>query len=134
MTEQGNKTKEPSSSADHELVLQSGEAWNGQAYEHYPAGKPQLSVMRMSLPPHTKLPWHTHPVPNTAYVLTGRLTIQDKASGECHTIHAGEALNETINSPHRGFTGKEAAELIIFYAGTEGVKLSEPLPGEEPEF
>jgi len=67
-------------------------------------------------------------------VLSGRLNIQDKISGECHTVHAGEALNETINSPHRGFTDKEAAELIMFYAGTKGVKLSESLPGEEPGF
>jgi len=134
MTEKCKQTDTPSSSTEHEMVLQSGEAWNGQPYEHYPPGKPLVSVMRMSLPPNTELPWHTHPVPNAAYVLSGRLTIQDKDSGKCHTVQAGEALIETIDRSHRGFTGKKAAEIVIFYAGAEGLKLSVPLPGEAPEF
>jgi len=134
MTKDHSKTNQQAGSVQHELVLQSGAAWNGQAYQHYPPGKPQLSVMRMSLPPHTELPWHTHPVPNAAYVLSGQLTIQDKDTGECHTIHEGEALNETIDSAHRGFTCEDAAELVIFYAGAEGLVLSVPLPGEAAEF
>lgn len=118
----------------HELIMQSGKAWNGQTYSQYPDGNPQISVMRMSVPPHSELPWHTHPMPNTAYILAGQLTIEDKDSGETHTVTAGEALNETIDSAHRGYTKDEAAELVIFYAGVEGQELSIPLPGEESEF
>lgn len=85
-------------------------------------------------PPLTELPWHTHPMPNAAYVLSGQLTIQDKETVECYTVHAGEALNETTDSAHRGYTLDDAAELVIFYAGVEGQPLSVPLSGEAPEF
>ena len=129
-------TDSTSRSADieHELILESGTAWNGQPYSEYPSGKPQISVMRMSLPPNSELPWHTHAMPNTAYVLAGQLIIEDKDSGVSHCAKAGEALNETINSAHRGYTLEQGVELVIFYAGVEGQALSEPLPGEEPEF
>ncbi|MEZ3500465.1 cupin domain-containing protein [Pantoea sp. KPR_PJ] len=126
--------KQSPEQTEHSLVLQSGAAWNGQPYEHYPAGKPLISVMRMSLPAHSELPWHTHPMPNTAYVLSGQLTIEDKESGEKHQVSAGEALNETLNSAHRGYTTDEATELVIFYAGVEGQQLSVSLPGEASEF
>lgn len=128
------ENKQPPERIEHRLVLQSGAAWNGQAYAHYPAGKPQISVMRMSLPAHSELPWHTHPMPNTAYILSGQLTIEDKESGETYQIRAGEALNETIDSAHRGYTTDEATELVIFYAGVEGQELSIALPGEQSEF
>lgn len=128
-----NESKENQHSVEHDLILQSGCAWNGQVYEEYPAGKPQISVMRMTLPPHSELPWHTHPMPNTAYILSGQLTIEDKETGQTHCFEAGEALNETVDSVHRGYTTDKATELVIFYAGVEGQELSEPLPGEEPE-
>ncbi|MDU6441664.1 MAG: cupin domain-containing protein [Pantoea sp.] len=134
MTEKKNHSDQHSAEIAHQQLLQSGSAWNGQPYEAYPAGKPQISVMRMSLPAHSELPWHTHPMPNTAYVLSGRLTIEDKQSGERFHAGAGEALNETINSAHRGYTTDEPTELVIFYAGVEGQELSQPLPGEEAEY
>nr|WP_255610233.1 cupin domain-containing protein [Pantoea sp. DY-17] len=135
MTIQGN---EMSADNEHEnsaeTLLQSGQAWNGQHIEHYPAGKPEITVIKMTLPAHSELPWHTHPMPNTAYILSGSLTIEDKASGETKTFNAGEAFNESIDIAHRGFTTDQRAELIIFYAGVEGMELSIPLPGEEAEY
>nr|WP_277977550.1 cupin domain-containing protein [Pantoea endophytica] len=135
MTIQGN---EMSADNEHEnsaeTLLQSGQAWNVQHIEHYPAGKPEITVMKMTIPAHSELPWHTHPMPNTAYILSGSLTIEDKASGETKTFNAGEAFNESIDIAHRGFTTNQRAELIIFYAGVEGMDLSIPLPGEEAEY
>ncbi|MDI9222109.1 cupin domain-containing protein [Pantoea sp. EA-12] len=129
-----NESKENQHSVEHVLILQSGCAWNGQVYEEYPAGKPQISVMRMSLPPHSELPWHTHPMPNTAYILSGELTIEDKMTGLTRCFKSGQAVNETINSAHRGYTSELHTELVIFYAGVDGLELSESLPGEAPEF
>ncbi|RPE03229.1 cupin [Candidatus Pantoea deserta] len=134
MTEKEKTTDAQPTAIAHQQVLQSGTAWNGQPYEAYPAGKPQITVMRMSLPANSELPWHTHPMPNTAYILSGQLTIEDKQSGEIYQAGAGQALNETINSAHRGYTTDQPAELVIFYAGVEGQELSLPLPGEEAEF
>ncbi len=84
-----DESKASVASPQSEQVLQSGEAWNGQPYPRYPDGKPQITVIRMSLPAHHTLPWHTHPVPNAAYLLAGSLTIEDKETGETHKITAG---------------------------------------------
>jgi quercetin dioxygenase-like cupin family protein len=37
----------------------------------YPAGRPELSVLKIAIPPHSQLKWHTHPMPNIAYILIG---------------------------------------------------------------
>ncbi len=136
MTIQGNKMKGADNEHENsaETLLQSGQAWNGQQIEHYPAGKPEITVMKMTIPAHSELPWHTHPMPNTAYILSGSLIIEDKTGGETKTFNAGEAFNESIDIAHRGFTTDQPAELIIFYAGAEGMDLSIPLPGEEAEY
>jgi len=134
MTDDKRSSNEGTTEIEHKRVLQSGTAWNGQPYTKYPEGKPSISVMRMSLPAHSELPWHIHAMPNTAYVLSGQLTIEDKETGATCCVKAGEAVNETVNSAHRGYTTEQATELVIFYAGVEGQELSEPLPGEEPEF
>lgn len=115
-------------------LLSSGKAWNGQTLEHFPQGKPLFTVMKMTIQPHTTLPWHTHPVPNTAYIISGSLTIEDKESGKKNTFHAGEAFNESVDLAHCGYTTDEEVEVIIFYAGVEGEELSIPLPGEESEY
>lgn len=115
-------------------VMRSSQAWNGEEIECYPAGQPELTVMRLSLPANTSLPWHTHPMPNAAFVLSGTLIVEDKQSGEQQTFKAGQALNETVNSAHRGFTLDQPAELVITYAGVKGQQLTEPLPGEPEEF
>ncbi len=127
----------PQNNADQiksEVLLACNGAWNGQPYDPYPAGKPQLSMIKLSLPAHTSLPWHIHPMPNIAYLVSGSLTVEDKESGECHTFYAGQVINETVNSAHRGYTTDEPAELLITYAGVEGQELSESLPGEPDEF
>lgn len=117
-----------------ETLLKSGQAWNGQTLEKYPSGPLEITVMKMTLPAYSELPWHTHPIPNTAYILSGSLTIEDKESGHTHTFRAGEAFNESIDTAHRGFTTDEITDLIIFYAGAKGEELSIPLPGEESEY
>lgn len=115
-------------------VLKSSEAWNGQQIESYPQGKPELTVMRLTVPAHSSLPWHTHPMPNACFIMSGSLVVEDKETGEQQTFRAGEALNETVNSAHRGFTLESPAELVITYAGVKGQALTEPLPGEPDEF
>jgi len=117
-----------------ETLLQSGQAWNGQTLQNYPSGELEITVMKMTIPAHSELPWHTHPIPNTAYILSGSLTIEDKATGDTRTFSTGEAFNESIDIAHRGFTTDQSTDVIIFYAGAKGMTLSVPLPGEESEY
>lgn len=117
-----------------ETVLQSDSAWNGKPYTAYPNGRPQLTVLRITIPPHSALPWHSHVVPNAAHVVKGQMTLEDKVTGEKHVIKAGEACCESVGVVHRGLTGDEAVEVIVTYAGTKTAPLSVPADGESPEF
>jgi quercetin dioxygenase-like cupin family protein len=121
-------------SAQREVLLQADHSWNGVPYTQYPKGRPELTMLKLTIAPHTALPWHTHPFPNAAYVLSGTLTIRDKASGKTKVVHQGEAFAETVNDVHRGETGDEPAVLLITYSGTPGVPTSVPVKGEQPEY
>jgi quercetin dioxygenase-like cupin family protein len=115
----------PQSSTKHKTLIQTTHAWDGTAYKHYPAGQPQITVLKITIPPHTVLKWHAHPMPNAAYILSGNLTVEKPDGARSHFV-AGQALAETVDEIHRGFTGNEPAVLIVFYAGTPGLPLSEP--------
>jgi quercetin dioxygenase-like cupin family protein len=117
-----------------EILLQTGQSWNGKPYTHYPAGQVQLTTLKVTLAPHTALPWHTHPFPNSVYVLSGTLTLHDKASGKLLVVHQGQAVGESVDDVHRGEAGDQPAVLIITYAGTPGVPTSVPAKGEKAEY
>ena len=65
-------------SGHRETLLQTTQSWNGKPYTHYPTGQPQLTTIKLTIAPHTALPWHTHPFPNVVYVLSGTLTLHDR--------------------------------------------------------
>ncbi len=88
--------------AQKQVLLQADHSWNGAAYTSYPAGTPQLTMLKLTIAANTALPWHTHPFPNAGYVLSGELTLHDRQSGKSHTYHAGEAFAETVDDAHRG--------------------------------
>jgi quercetin dioxygenase-like cupin family protein len=120
--------------AQREVLLQADQSWNGQPYTQYPKGRPELTMLKVTLAPHTVLPWHTHPFPNAGYVLSGTLTLHDKASGKTRVVHQGEAFAESVNDVHRGEAGDEPAVLLITYAGIPGVPTSIPATGEQKEY
>jgi quercetin dioxygenase-like cupin family protein len=121
-------------SGKRETLLQTNQSWNGKPYTHYPTGQPQLTMIKLTIAPHTALPWHTHPFPNVVYVLSGTLTLHDKASGKTQVVHQGEAVGESVDAVHRGESGDEPTVLLITYAGTPGVPTSIPAKGEKAEY
>jgi quercetin dioxygenase-like cupin family protein len=88
------------STAKREVLLESTHSWNGTDYTHYPTGVPQLTVLKLMIAPNSVLPWHTHPFPNTCYVLSGELTIHDKESAKSVTYHQGQAFAESVDRVH----------------------------------
>jgi quercetin dioxygenase-like cupin family protein len=120
--------------AQREVLLQADHSWNGQPYTQYLKGRPELTMLKVTLAPHTVLPWHTHPFPNAGYVLSGTLTLHDKASGKTRVVHQGEAFAESVDDVHRGEAGDEPAVLLITYAGLPGVPTSIPAKGEQKEY
>jgi quercetin dioxygenase-like cupin family protein len=121
-------------SGRRETVLATTESWNGTAYTHYPTGQPQLTTIKLTLTPHSVLPWHTHPFPNSVYVLSGTLTLRDRDDGKTLVVHRGQAVGESVDLIHRGESGDEPTVLLITYAGTPGVSTSIPAKGEQPEY
>jgi quercetin dioxygenase-like cupin family protein len=120
--------------AHREVLLQADHSWNGNQYTQYPKGRPELTMLKLTIAPHTKLPWHTHPFPNAAYVLSGTLTVHDKLSGKTKVFHQGEAFAESVNDIHRGEAGGEPVVLLVTYSGTPGVPTSIPAKGEQAEY
>jgi quercetin dioxygenase-like cupin family protein len=120
--------------AQRETLLQTTQSWNGKPYTHYPIGQPQLTTLKVTIAPHTSLPWHSHPIPNAVYVLSGTLTLHDRAGGKTLVVHQGQAVGESVDDVHRGEAGDEPAVLLITYAGTPGVATSVPAKGEKAEY
>lgn len=112
------------------VLLKGSASWNDVAYKSYPQGQPELTTVRIVIPAHSSLPWHTHDMPNAAYLLSGELTVEERDTGRTATYHAGEAFAESVGSVHRGITGSEPAIVIVTYAGTSGQRLSVPADGE----
>ena len=111
-------------SVTSEVLLKTESAWDGTAYLRYPDGPPELTVLKITIPPRTELPWHQHPMPNAAYVLSGDLTVERREGGQVKQIKSGDVLPEMVNAAHRGRTGDSPVVLIVFYAGTKGMPLS----------
>lgn len=110
---------------EREILLKSSQSWDNSPYVRYPDSAPELTVLRLKIPANTQLPWHTHAIPNTGYVLSGELLIESKDNGQTRRVKQGEAVAEMVDVVHRGVTGDEPVELIVFYAGSEGIPLSE---------
>jgi quercetin dioxygenase-like cupin family protein len=120
--------------AHSEVLVKADQSWNDKPYTQYPKGRPELTMLKLTIAPHTKLPWHTHPFPNAAYVLSGTLTLHDKASGKTKVVHQGEAFAESVDDIHRGETGDAPVVLLVTYSGTPGVPTSIPAKGEQQEY
>lgn len=110
---------------ERNLLLQTSTSWDGTPYVRYPDTAPQLSLLKLRIPANTALSWHTHPIPNAAYILAGELIIESRDTGQTQRFKRGQAVAEMVNINHRGKTGDEPVELIVFYAGGQDIPLSE---------
>lgn len=101
-------------------------SWDGAPLPDYPQGRPQISVVHYVVPPHARLEMHRHPVVNAGMVLRGALTVVAD-DGEERTFRAGDGVVEKVGRRHYGENrGDEPVELVMCYAGAEGMPLSEP--------
>ncbi len=115
-------TSQAAPAIEAKTLIQSSAAWEGTAFTAYPAGSPELTLVKLKIPANTALPWHAHPVPNAVYVLSGEVTIEIK-DGKSQLFKQGQALPEVVDIVHRGKTGDMPAELLVFYAGSKGIPL-----------
>lgn len=100
-------------------------SWDGAPLPAYPVGAPRISILRGTIVPGARLPLHCHPVINAGVVLRGELTVV-AADGTERPFRTGEGIVELVGKVHYGENrGTEPVELVMFYAGAEGMPLSE---------
>jgi quercetin dioxygenase-like cupin family protein len=110
-------------SPSSELIAESYLSWNGDSLPAYPSGKPKISIVKVTIPPHSELPHHYHPVINAGVLLKGQLTVVD-VKGNVLEMKAGDPIIEVVNKIHYGKNnGDEPAEILVFYAGAEGMEI-----------
>src|SRR5215469_1175520 len=108
-----------------QILLTASSSWDGEPYQSYASGQPELSVLKITLAPHTQLEWHSHPMPSAAYIVAGELTLERKRDGKRQHFTAGQVVSETVHTFHRGVAGSEPLVLIVFYAGSRGMPLTD---------
>jgi quercetin dioxygenase-like cupin family protein len=108
-------------------LLQTEHAWNGNTYRAYPTGQPQMTVVEITIPAKTTMDWHRHPMPNAAYVLSGTIRVETK-DGHSAQFDQGQIIPETVATTHRGVTLDKPVKLLVFYAGADGLPLSQVEP------
>ena len=112
-------------------LIRTSESWDGAPLPDFPAGQPELRVLRLDFPVGAKTGWHHHPVINYGIVQQGELTIVCE-DGREKTFHEGEALVEVIGTVHRGENrGTKPVILNMFYFSAPGAEITIPHP--EPE-
>lgn len=100
-------------------LVKSDKSWDGSAMPAYPKGAPEISVLKITISPHTELPLHKHPIINAGYMVKGSLKVLTDENKTLH-LKAGEALIEVVDKWHYGVNeGDEPVEIVVFYAGAK---------------
>ena len=101
-----------------ETLVETTKSWNGDLLPPYPQGQPKVTILKITIPPKTKLKPHLHPVINSGVMLKGKLLVVDEHNNRLE-LKTGDSIVELVNTIHHGEnTGSEAVEIIVFYAGT----------------
>ena len=79
-----------------EQLQQSTRSWEGERLPSYPVGQPEISILRIIIPPNTQLPLHQHRMISAGILLTGQLTVVLEDKRRLH-LHAGDTLIEGVN-------------------------------------
>jgi quercetin dioxygenase-like cupin family protein len=105
-------------------LVKTTESWNGKQLPKYPDGNPEITILKIIIPPKTKLPLHKHPDINAGILLKGELTVISEANDTLY-LKAGEPIVELVNTWHFGRNdGTEPVEIIVFYAGIQGTPIT----------
>ena len=106
------------------VLSKTGSSWDGTTLPDYTNGKPEITILRIKIPPGAMLPMHKHTVINAGVLLNGDLTVVTEDGRTLH-LKEGEAIVEVVNTWHYGKNeGNKPAEIIVFYAGRAGTPIT----------
>src|SRR5215471_1246240 len=98
-----------------ETLLRSSSSWDNEPYKSYPPGEPELSVLKITLQPHTKLEWHSHPFPSAAYIVAGELTVERKKTERSNILSPAKRFRrQWAHSTGEWQEGNEPVVFIVF--------------------
>jgi quercetin dioxygenase-like cupin family protein len=98
-------------------LAKTGLSWDGKPLPAYPKDKPEITILRIKIPPGGQLSLHKHLVINAGVLLSGELTVVTE-EGKTLRLKAGEPIVEVVKTWHTGKNeGSDPAEIIVFYAG-----------------
>jgi quercetin dioxygenase-like cupin family protein len=97
---------------------------DGSRLPEYSKGTPEITILRIKIPPGVRLPLHKHPVINAGVLLNGELTVVTEDKRTLH-LKAGESIVEVVDKWHYGKNdGNETAEIIVFCPGVLDTPIS----------
>ena len=107
-----------------DVLAKTSLSWDGSHLPAYPKGTPEVTILRIKIPPGVQLPLHKHSVINAGVLLKGELTVVTEDNRTLH-LKTGESIVEVVNKWHYGKNeGNETAEIIVFYAGALDTPIS----------
>ncbi len=107
-----------------DILTKTSSSWDGISLPNYPKGKPEITILRIKIPPGAQLPLHKHPVINAGILLKGELTVVTEDNKTLH-LKAGDSIVEVVNKRHYGKNeSNKPVEIIVFYAGISGMPIT----------
>jgi quercetin dioxygenase-like cupin family protein len=98
-------------------LVETTQSWDGNVLPAYLQGKPEITILRITIPAGARLETHHHTVINAGVLISGQLTVTT-TDGKTLYLKAGDPIVEVVNTAHYGINqGKVPAEIIVFYAG-----------------
>lgn len=113
------------------IMVRTTESWDGALLPRYPDNRPQITMLRVVVPPGRALRMHRSPFINAGYMVRGSLTITTEIGAQLF-LNAGETVVNVVNTwQYARNEGDVPAEMIIMYAGTEYLPITEQRSAEE---
>lgn len=111
-------------------LAETTKSWNGDLLPSYSKDQPKITILKITIPAHSKLAIHKHLVINAGVLTKGALTVVDDKNNVLE-LKAGDAIVELVNTYHYGENkSDEPAEIIVFYAGTVDTPITMAQKGE----
>ena len=103
-----------------DVLVKTSKSWDGTPLKAYAKGTPEVTILRIDIPPKTKLALHEHPYMNAGVLTKGVLTVVTK-DNKVLEMKAGDAIVEVLDKWHYGENkGDKIAQIIVVYAGIKG--------------
>lgn len=108
-----------------QVLAKTDVSWSNNPLPLYKNIKPEITILKITIPPGVFLPMHKHPVINAGYMIKGELTVFCE-DGKVLGLKEGDSIVEVVDAWHYGKNeGNIPAVIVVFYAGYEGIPITE---------